>query len=294
MSSFAPIDGFDPVDRRFYVLGCKTCAEIPTTVGSDPHDPWQIAGETSDPPDATNIENDSGGYTDTGDVLDIELGHVWPFMNLGATLRSKNQSAPSTISAGGYYPSCRDKEGYNHYRRGVRFAPRMFGSDGRRFTLGMGGLLKATNAANVLDILLHMDLVTATPTTSLTAGKYVAFRFPLGNLGANEVGFQLDMSAVPMGPHRSLWEASLRVAAQTNPGTSNPALNLVRGPVELDLRATGPNMDTTGANLAILFAARRSTAIAVDAIGTAGGAAQDGSEVYCKVGHALALLWPGV
>lgn len=295
-----PIDGFDPVDRRLYVLGVKTCAEIPLTVGTDPHDPWQIAGETSDPPDGTNIEGDAGAYHATGDPLDTEFGHVWPFMNLGATMRSKNQSAPSVVpvgagtSAGGYYPACRSKEGINHYRRCVRLAPRMFGSDGRLLAFRLFGRLKATNAANVLDLILPFDLVTALPTTTLVAGKYVAIRFPLGNLGANEVGFSLTVEGQPMGPRRSLWEARLRVAAQTNPGTSNPALDLVRGPLELDLTSTGPDMDTTGGQIGFLFAARRSTAIAVDDIGTAGGAAQDGSEVYVKVGAASCFLFPGV
>jgi hypothetical protein len=279
-----PNDGFDPVDRRLYVLGVKTCAEIPLTVGSDPHDPWQIAGETSAAPDGTNV--DGGAYHATGDPLDTEPGHVWPFMNLGATMRSN-------LSPAGYFPACRSKEGINHYRRCVRLAPRMFGSDGRLLAFRLFGRLKATNAANVLDLILPVDLVTALPTTTLVAGKHVAIRLPLGNLGANEVGFSLTVEGQPIGPRRSLWEARLRVAAQTNPGTSNPALDLVRGPFELDLTATGPDMDTTGGELGFLFAARRSTAIAVDAIGTAGGAAQDGSEVYVKVGAASCFLFPG-
>lgn len=281
MTFLRPLDLFDPGDRRFYVLGVKTCADIPVSTGGTSHDPWQIAGETPDAPDGTNDETGSSDYAD---ATALEPGHCWPFMGWGATVKA---------NAGGYYPACQDNHDINHYRRFVRLAPRMFGSDGRILQIRSCGVLKATNAANVIDIILHHDLVTATPTTTLTAGKYTGFRFPLGNLGANEVAWYCELLGQPMGPYKSVWSAKLTVAAQTNPQTTAPALTLERGPVMMDLAGTGPNMDTTGSLLALLFSARRSTAITYDQLGTAGGAAQDGSEVYMKGGACVALLWPG-
>lgn len=293
-SPAAPSVAFDATDRRWYVLGCKTAAEIPVTDSlSDVADPWVIAGETSDPPDGTNDLN-GGSYADP---TYEQPGHCWPFQSLDSHTRSENQSAASTISAGGYYPAANSGDAINHYRRFVRLAPRMFGAGGRRIIFTASGLLKATNAANVLDLVFQHDLVTSVDggganTTTFDANKRFGFRFALGNLGANEVPFQWRIEGQAMGPKRSVWSASLLVAAQTNPETTSPALDLRRGPLSVNLTA-GPDLDTTGSLLAFLFAARRSTAIGLFDIGTAGGAAQDGSEVYVKVGHALCLLSPG-
>lgn len=293
-SPFAPPVGFDPTDRRWHVLGCKTAAEIPVTNSlGDVADPWVIAGETSDAPDGTNDDN-GGGYADPSYE---QPGHCWPFQTLDAQVRSNSQGSPSTISAGGYYPAANSGDAINHYRRFVRLAPRMFGASGRRIILTMSGLLKATNAANVLDLVFQHDLVTSVDggganTTTFDSNKRFGFRMALGNLGANEVPFQLKIEGQAMGPKRSVWSAHLVVAAQANQETSSPALDQRRGPLSVNLTA-GPDLDTTGSLLAFLFAARRSTAIGLYDIGTAGGAAQDGSEVYVKVGHALCLLSPG-
>lgn len=294
-------DGFDPNDRKWYVLGCKTFADIPSSTTGTPFDPWQIAGETSDAPDGTN-DQAAGDYANVSDPLATQPGHCWPFMCLGATSSTRDaavgQSAPSTISAGGAYPANFNKQGINHYRRFVRLAPRMFGSDGRDIIIPISGRLKATNAIDCLDIILHHDLVTSVDgaganTTALTAGKYTGFRWVLGNLGAAEVSFDLTIIGRSMGAFKQTWHAHLVVAAQANPQITAPAVDARRGPVMLDLTSTGPNMDTTGSLLALLFAARGSTAITFDQLGVAGGAAQDGSETYVKVGKALCLLSPG-
>lgn len=304
-----PSLGFDPVGRGWIVLGCKTAAEIPVTNSlGDVADPWIIAGETSDAPTGLN-DVTAQDTTDPPDgILDtpgstyamagaLQPGHAWPFQTLDAQTRSVDQLAASTISAGGYYPSAGSTEAINSYRRFVRLAPRMFGSSGRVFLLRASGLLKATNAANVLDLVFQHDLVTSVDagganTTAFDANKRWGFRHALGNLGANEVPFELEIVGHAMGPKRSVWRSSLVVAAQTNPETTSPALDQRRGPLSVNLTA-GPDMDTTGSLLAFLFAARRSTAIGLFDIGTAGGAAQDGSEVYVKIGAAIALLSPG-
>lgn len=289
-----PSLGFDPVGRGWIVLGCKTAAEIPVTNSlSDVADPWIIAGETSDAPTGLN-DLALGKYADP---TYEQPGHAWPFQTLDAQSRSQSQSAASTISAGGYYPAANSGDAINHYRRFVRLAPRMFGSSGRVFLLRASGLLKATNAANVLDLVFQHDLVTSVDggganTTTFDANKRWGFRHALGNLGANEVPFELEIVGHAMGPKRSVWRSSLIVAAQTNPETTSPALDQRRGPLSVNL-TSGPDMDTTGSLLAFLFAARRSTAIGLFDIGTAGSAAQDGSEVYVKIGAAIALLSPG-
>lgn len=289
-----PSLGFDPVGRGWIVLGCKAAAEIPVTNSlGDVADPWIIAGETSDAPTGLNDVN-GGKYADP---TYEQPGHAWPFQTLDAQSRSQSQSAASTISAGGYYPAANSGDAINHYRRFVRLAPRMFGSSGRVFLLRASGLLKATNAANVLDLVFQHDLVTSVDggganTTAFDANKRWGFRHALGNLGANEVPFELEIVGHSMGPKRSVWRSSLIVAAQTNPETTSPALDQRRGPLSVNL-TSGPDMDTTGSLLAFLFAARRSTAIGLFDIGTSGGAAQDGSEVYVKIGAAIALLSPG-
>lgn len=281
-------DGFDATDGEWYVLGAMTAADIPASpVGSTAYDPWQIAGDTSAAPDGTNDESGDSDYANT-DAL--EPGHVWPFMCLGATIQS---TLASSLQDYGYFPACRSQENINHYRRFVRLAPRMFGSTGRVLVFKMSGLLKATNARDCLDILIHHDLETATPTTTLTAGKYTGFRWVLGNLGASEVAFTLEVIGHAMGPFKQVWSARLVVAAQSSPESTAPAVDASRGPTYIDLESTGPDMDQDGSQLALLFAARGSTAITFDTIGSAGGATLDGSEVYCKVGAGLALLSPG-
>lgn len=294
-SPVAPSVAFDPTDRRWYVLGCKTAAEIPVTNSlGDVADPWVIAGETSDAPDGTNDLN-GGKYADP---TYLQPGHCWPFQSLDSHTRSQNQSAASTISAGGYYPSANGGDAINAYRRFVRLAPRMFGAGGRRIIFTVSGLLKATtSAANVLDLVFQHDLVTSVDggganTTTFDANKRFGFRFPLGNGITNEAPFQLHIEGHAMGPKRSVWYASLIVAAQTNPETTSPALDLRRGPLSVNLTA-GPDLDSTGSLLAFLFAARRSTGLGLFDLGADAADPQDGSECYVKVGSALCLLSPG-
>lgn len=282
-----PDEGFDPSDRRWYVLGAKTCADLPTSPGGTGYDPWQIAGDTSAAPDGTNDET---GLSDYPNAAANEPGHVWPYMNLGATLRS---TLASTIEPFGYFPACQPNEGINHYRRFVRLAPGMFGYHGRFLWLRVPGRIKATNARDCIDVVLHHDLVTATPATTFTAGKYTGFRWVVGNLGANEVACELEIVGQAMGPFKSNWWGRLVVAAQTNPESTAAAIDSRRGPITMDLTGTGPNMDTAGSQLALLIAARGNAATSFDTIGSAGGAAQDGSEVYLKMGAGLCLLSPG-
>lgn len=273
---------FDPVLSDWVVLGSKTCAEIPVSTGGTAHDPWQIAGETPDPPDGTNDESGGSEYANASAT---EPGHGWPFMGLGATIKA---------TGGGYYPANRGNEGINHYRRGFRLAPRMFGSDGRLLRLRLCGLLMATDPANVLDILVHANLVTALPATTVSAGQYVAFRIPLGVVaaeGSAETPYVVDIEGQPMGPHKSVWTCHARGAAQTAPESTAPTLNLHRGPILLDLTSAGIDMDTTGAQMAVLFAARSSGCDPWD-FDDDGGAAQDGSEVVVKMGGATAMLSP--
>ncbi len=286
------LDSFDPHDRKWYVLGAKTMADLGVAPGGTEYDPWQIAGETANAP--TNANTIEGG--DFDDIVDTgfahEPGHAWPYMNLGATQKS---------SGGGYVPACRDKEGVNHYRRFVRLAPGMHGSSGRRLFIYVPLRVFATNARDCLDVIIHHDLVTSADpgtganTTAFTAGKYTGFRWVLGNLGASEVSGELIVEAHPMGKHQATWRAELTVAAQANPESTVPPFDRVgRGPRLLDLTGAGLNMDTVGSQLAFLFAARGNTAINYDTIGSAGGALQDGTEVYVKAGAALVLLSPGV
>lgn len=292
-------DRFDPATSGWTILGGKACADIPVSLAGTHYDPWQIAGETSDPPDGTNDETGQGDYANFTDPLAIEPGHAWPFMCLSATQQSTSQSFPSTISSGGYYPACQNKEGINHYREFVRLAPRMFGSCGRLLWIPIRGVLKSTNARDCIDIIIHHDLVTSVDgagnnTTALTAGKYTGFRWITGALGGNEVAFALDIFGHAMGPYKQVWSSRLVVAAQTNPESTAPAIDSSRGPALINLSSTGPDMDNTGSRLALLYAARGTTATSYNTLGSAGGAAQDGSEVYMKVGSALALLSPGV
>lgn len=282
------LDGFDATDGKWYVLGGRTFADVPVSpAGSTGYAPWRIAGDTSAAPDGTNDETGQGDYANAGA---LEPGHVYPFQTLSATIKS---TLASTVQAYGDFPACWSNENINHYRRFVRLAPRMFGGSGRKLFIWLSGRVKATNARNCLDIVIHHDLVTATPATTFTAGKYTGFRWVLGNLGANEVSFELAIVGTPMGPYKQSWQGHLRVAAQTNPESTAPAIDSARGPCMIDLTTTGPNMDTTGSQLAFLFAARGTTGIAFDNIGGAGGPTLDGSEVYVKVGQALALLSPG-
>lgn len=300
----APIDGFDPTDRRWYVLGCKTCADIPVGVGaSNIYDPWQIAGETSDAPNGSNDLNVGDYATPLDPSTDPSIynfstqpGHCWPFMSLSATSRSTGMSSPSIISAGGYYPSNNDKEGINHYRRFVRLAPRMFGSGGRKIIHTMSGLMLSSHANSVLDVVFQHDLVTSVDgagnnTTTFDSNKRFGFRFHMGNLGASERAFRLEIVGHAMGPRKSVWTGHLLIAG-SNPEEDAPALDQHRGPKYVNL-SSGPDMDTEGSMLAFLYAARRHTGIGLYDIGTAGSAAQNGSEVYCKVGAALTLLSPG-
>jgi hypothetical protein len=283
-------DGFDVSGTGWYVLGGKTYADLPASSGGTEFDPWRIAGETPNAP--TNANTTEGG--DFDEIADPsfahEPGHVWPFQGLSAVQKS---------TGGGYVPACRDKEGVNHYRRFCRLAPMMFGSTGRRVLFRLPLRILATNARDCLDVIIHHDLVTSVNpgtganTTAFAAGKYGGFRWVLGNLGAAEVSGELLVWGHAMGAFKQTWGASLVVAAQANPESTAPAIDQRRGPIMLDLTATGPNMDTVGSQLAFLFAARGNTAIAYDAIGVAGGALQDGTEVYVKVGAAIALLSPG-
>ena len=276
MSALSP---FNPVGRDFIVLGVKTCAEIPVSTGGTAHDPWQIAGETPTAPDGTN---DESGNSEYANAAATEPGHAWPFMSWSATLKAVG---------GGYYPANRQNEGINHYRRGFRLAPRMLGSDGRILEGSMAGLVTATDAANVLDLVIAFNFTTALPASAFPSGRYVAFRFPLGNIGT-DIPALLTIKAQPMGPHMSIWEAQLKVGAPSNPETSAPIVNTIRGPLLLDLTATGPDMDTEGAQVAVLFAAR-SSGCNVDDIDDAGGAVQDGTEVSFKGGACHFMLLPG-
>ena len=76
------IDGFDAVDRKWYVLAAKTCADIPASVSGTPYDAWIIAGDTRAAPDGTNDED--GGTSDFANAEALEPGHIWPFKGLAS------------------------------------------------------------------------------------------------------------------------------------------------------------------------------------------------------------------
>lgn len=279
-------EGFDPGDGKWHVLGCRVAADIPTSPGGTAYDPWQVAGETPTAPDGTNDED---GGSDYANPAAPQPGNAHPFMSWGATMK---------LVPGGYVPACRSQEGYNHYRRFVRLAPRMFGSSGRDLLIYMDGMVLSTIATGVMDIVLQPDLVTScngggANTTTFDANKRFGFRFPLGVLTA-ESAFQLFVRGSSMGPHQSIWSAHLVVGHATTPQTSDPALDLKRGPFKMDFTTPGPDFDTTGCLLAFLYAARGSTACNLYDINVAGtGATQDGTKVRIRGGKCLALLTPG-